>query len=131
MRWASWAAASLSPSEPMHSPSTASTACLPTTSGIESKCGPRGDGGLLRTRTSERWGIVVVGVGWGWSEPGGFAGLAAGLSRLPILSAFGGDAVCSVLGAGAAAFGHHRGPVAAVVGRRVCLRRGYFAGGPA
>jgi hypothetical protein len=53
-----------------------------------------------------RWFVVV-----GWCGPGL---CCAGQARGVILSAFGGDAVGPVLGAGAAPFGHHRGALAAV-----------------
>ena len=42
-------------------------------------------------------------------------GLVGGLSALAVVVAFGGHALFPVLGAGAAAFGHHRGPLAAIV----------------
>jgi hypothetical protein len=48
-----------------------------------------------------------------------------------ILSAFGGDAVGAVLGAGAAPFGHHRGSVTAILSRRVGFRCRHAAGGQA
>jgi hypothetical protein len=55
--------------------------------------------------------------------------LSAGFACRPILAAFGGDVLGAVLGAGAAAFGHHRGALAAVIQRRIGVRRGQGAGG--
>jgi hypothetical protein len=49
----------------------------------------------------------------------GVAGFASCFSAFPILPSFGGDALRSILGAGAPPLGHHRGPVcAAVIHRR-------------
>jgi len=56
---------------------------------------------------------VVVGLGWGWPDTACW--LWAPL--FAVLSAFGGDAVGAVLGAGAPAFGHHRGALGAVIQR--------------
>ena len=53
--------------------------------------------------------------------------LSARFACFAILSAFGGDAVGAVLGAGAAAFGHHGGALGAVVQRRVGLGGGHAA----
>ena len=74
---------------------------------------------------SKQWG-VVVGWWWGRSEAGRKLG-APSRKGLPVLSAFGGDAVGAVLGAGAAAFGHHGGPLAAVVLRWVGFGGGHGA----
>ncbi len=57
-------------------------------------------------------------------------GTAGGVSVV-VLSAFGGDAVCSVLGAGAASFGHHRGPLSAVVDWQVGFGCRHATGGQA
>ena len=65
--------------------------------------------------SSKRWRLVI-GLGWtrcvgayvlGWPRVAGVL----------VLSAFGRDAVDAVLGAGAAASRHHRGPIIAVVER--------------
>jgi hypothetical protein len=45
-----------------------------------------------------------------------FPRLSKGFARHPVVSALGGDAGGAVLGAGAPAFGHHRGALGAVVG---------------
>ena len=58
---------------------------------------------------------IVVGVGWCRSGVARALGPPGG-AGIVVLAAFGGDAVGAVLGAGAAAFGHHRGALAAGVG---------------
>ena len=54
---------------------------------------------------------------------------AAGSASEAILSAFDGDAVSAVLGAGAAPFGHHGGAVTAIVASRAGFRHEQVAGG--
>jgi DivIVA domain-containing protein len=62
----------------------------------------------------ERWWFLVS-VGLGRSGVARALGPLGG-AGIVVLAAFGGDAVGAVLGAGAAAFGHHRGALAAGVG---------------
>jgi len=81
-----------------------------------------------RTDSERRW--IVVGFGWGGPEVAHVVG-PPGHASIPILSAFGGDAMSPVLGAGAPACGHHRGPVAAVLQRRVGFGCRHTAGRPA
>jgi hypothetical protein len=76
---------------------------------------------------SERRWIVV-----GWVGPEVAHGVGPpGHASIPILSAFGGDAVGPVLRAGAPPCGHPRGPVDAGVERRVSFDCRHTAGGHA
>src|SRR5271166_1677418 len=72
---------------------------------------------------------VVVGVGWGRSGVARALGPLGGAGGVR-LAAFGGDAGGAVLGADAAAFGHHRGARAAGVGWWVGFGCRDPAGGP-
>src|SRR6202007_1281803 len=64
-------------------------------------------------RSEWRWLPIADGVAW--PEIVRLVIPSGGLACHSVLSAFGGDAVGAVLGAGAAAFGHHRGALGAVV----------------
>ena len=69
----------------------------------------------------------VVGVGWGRAEVAHGVGLS-GHAGVVVFSAFGRDAVGPVLRSGAAPFGHHRAPRAAIVLWRVSFRCRHPAG---
>jgi hypothetical protein len=78
---------------------------------------------------SKRW-WVVVGLGWGRPDVAQALG-PSGQAGVVILSAFGGDAVGAVLGAGAALFGHHRAPLGALVQRWISFGCRYTTGAQA
>jgi hypothetical protein len=89
----------------------------------------RSSSGSCGDRLEGRWLAVADGVAR--SEIVKLAIPSGSLACHPVLSAFGGDAVGAVLFAGAAAFGHHRTALGAVVGRRVGLGCRDGAGGSA
>ena len=69
-----------------------------------------------RRQLERRW--VVVAAGWrGEPKVAGAVGSPSGAGVVVVFS-FGGDASGAVLGSGAAASGHHRGALAALVQRR-------------
>jgi hypothetical protein len=72
-------------------------------------------------RSEGRWVAVAVAVArWGWSEVARAADPAAGAGNV-VSASLGADALGAILGAGAAAPGHHRSALAAVFGRRIGL----------
>src|SRR5689334_12839112 len=104
---------------------TSSRACA-----ASGACSPSPLGKTVAPQSEWRWVVIAVGR-WGGTEVGGLGFSTFRWPRLVVLPTFGGDAHGAVLGAGARAFGHHRGALTAVVLGQACFRGGRGTGAAA